>query len=553
MSVLQQWESGQANPEIPVNENFAVLSGFAVYARNPATTTGLTWGYYGGRWGGFVVTAGTLALTANATNYVVVNRSTGDISVSTSITNWNNTATFARVYLLTTGPVGLNAQPQDFRFGDGGLVLAQGPAGPSGATGATGPAGATGATGPAGPTGATGPQGPAGTNGQGVPTGGTTGQILAKSSNADFATQWIAPPSGGGGGSIAVSDEGTQITAAATSLNFTGAGVTATQAGGAVTVNIPGGGGGGGSADPFFSVIPTTFESEIDQNLKDALLLPEYNNGEVVLSATASTGSPTSLLSVNPFKNENFQLQRSITDVEFAWAMPAGSAGSPTNLQTVGLVLTTDPTTPTQDGISVSSPAALRRRLRYSKLASATNVVSARGASTAFFLGRPSRPGGFYGKFVFSPSQGSTLASRRMFVGFAATNLAPTDVQPSTWTGSDKYGLGFDSGDTFWQAMNGPNKQSLPDFPKSVTANAVLYEIEIYSRPRSDEVGWSISARTGFGQNDVFKITGIFDDLFGGPTNRDILLYPYIWTSVGGVSSDLSFQFSLMYTERYFY
>jgi hypothetical protein len=43
---------------------------------------------------------------------------------------------------------------------------------------------------------------------------------------------------------IAVSDEGTQLTPAATSLNFTGAGVTATNTGGAVTVNIAGGGGG---------------------------------------------------------------------------------------------------------------------------------------------------------------------------------------------------------------------------------------------------------------------------------------------------------------------
>lgn len=49
----------------------------------------------------------------------------------------------------------------------------------------------------------TGPQGatgPTGATGVGVPTGGTTGQILAKSSNTDFATQWINAPTGGGGG-----------------------------------------------------------------------------------------------------------------------------------------------------------------------------------------------------------------------------------------------------------------------------------------------------------------------------------------------------------------
>jgi hypothetical protein len=60
----------------------------------------------------------------------------------------------------------------------------------------TGPAGPTG---PQGPTGATGATGPAGTNGQGVPVGGTTGQVLTKTSATDYATGWAAPSSGGGG------------------------------------------------------------------------------------------------------------------------------------------------------------------------------------------------------------------------------------------------------------------------------------------------------------------------------------------------------------------
>lgn len=45
-----------------------------------------------------------------------------------------------------------------------------------------------------------------------------------------------------GGSPIPVSDEGMQITAGVTSLNFTGAGITASAAGNAVTVNVPGGG-----------------------------------------------------------------------------------------------------------------------------------------------------------------------------------------------------------------------------------------------------------------------------------------------------------------------
>jgi hypothetical protein len=47
---------------------------------------------------------------------------------------------------------------------------------------------------------------------------------------------------GGGGAAITVQDDGSTLTTEATSLNFTGAGVTATNSGGAVLVNIPSGG-----------------------------------------------------------------------------------------------------------------------------------------------------------------------------------------------------------------------------------------------------------------------------------------------------------------------
>lgn len=60
---------------------------------------------------------------------------------------------------------------------------------PQGVQGNQGP------TGPQGPVGQTGPQGPAG---QGVPIGGTTGQVLAKSSNNDYETQWVDQTGGGG-------------------------------------------------------------------------------------------------------------------------------------------------------------------------------------------------------------------------------------------------------------------------------------------------------------------------------------------------------------------
>lgn len=62
------------------------------------------------------------------------------------------------------------------------LVGSEGPQGIQGETGPQGPAGADGAPGSTGATGATGP---------GVAAGGTTGQLLRKTSNTDYATEWF--------------------------------------------------------------------------------------------------------------------------------------------------------------------------------------------------------------------------------------------------------------------------------------------------------------------------------------------------------------------------
>jgi hypothetical protein len=115
-------------------------------------------------------------------------------------------------------------------MGNSTINIPKGEQGPSGADGATGPAGADGAdatiavgttttgapgssviitnsgtannavfdftiprgdTGADGADGATGPAGADGADGQGVPTGGSTGQVLAKIDGTDFNTEWV--------------------------------------------------------------------------------------------------------------------------------------------------------------------------------------------------------------------------------------------------------------------------------------------------------------------------------------------------------------------------
>lgn len=85
-------------------------------------------------------------------------------------------------------------------------VIGSGPMGPQGIPGPQGPQGIQGEQGiqgpegPAGQDGAPGQDGADGAPGVGVPTGGTTGQVLAKASSTDYDTEWVN--AGGGGGAV---------------------------------------------------------------------------------------------------------------------------------------------------------------------------------------------------------------------------------------------------------------------------------------------------------------------------------------------------------------
>lgn len=99
---MQQLASVQASPEVLINENFDTLSAMAVYGKRHPATSALTWAYYGGRWGGISIADGQVTLANATVNYLVVQRSTGVLSVSNTTTNWADTPNYARVYALTT-------------------------------------------------------------------------------------------------------------------------------------------------------------------------------------------------------------------------------------------------------------------------------------------------------------------------------------------------------------------------------------------------------------------------------------------------------------------
>jgi hypothetical protein len=117
-----------ANDEVRVNENFEALDFLSIFAKDPETTASLTWGYIGGRYdASTTVSAGTVTLTDDTTNYVVFHRTTAAVSVSTATTNWDDTTTYGKLYKVVTADGVVSGTPEDHRLA--GLIGSAGASG----------------------------------------------------------------------------------------------------------------------------------------------------------------------------------------------------------------------------------------------------------------------------------------------------------------------------------------------------------------------------------------------------------------------------------------
>lgn len=87
MTTLTQISASQAQKEVTANENFGAVSPAGIFGKNHLTTTGLTWGFYGGEMlvDGVLTTIsdGTIVLTASSTNRVEATRA-GVVSKNTT-------------------------------------------------------------------------------------------------------------------------------------------------------------------------------------------------------------------------------------------------------------------------------------------------------------------------------------------------------------------------------------------------------------------------------------------------------------------------------------
>ncbi len=120
-SVIPQVSQSQGQKEVTVNGNFDAAAPSMLFGRNPQTSAALTWGYIGGRFDGTSVANGTASLTDNATNYVVVHRTTLAVSAATANTNWNNAATYGRAFKVVAAS-GAVSSYEDHRAGASGIL-----------------------------------------------------------------------------------------------------------------------------------------------------------------------------------------------------------------------------------------------------------------------------------------------------------------------------------------------------------------------------------------------------------------------------------------------
>lgn len=119
MTFPQTIDPQQANKETPIQEDFRAVKFASCYGQRDEAISGLTFAWHGGLWGLFARSDGTQALGASTTTYMVVLRSTGVESFSTSTTNWNDLTSYARAYRLVTNASGITTI-DDCRGGPGG-------------------------------------------------------------------------------------------------------------------------------------------------------------------------------------------------------------------------------------------------------------------------------------------------------------------------------------------------------------------------------------------------------------------------------------------------
>ncbi len=161
-------------------------------------------------------------------------------------------------------------------------------------------------------------------------TDGTSGQALVTDGNGQLSFTTITS-----GSSLTVQDEGSALATAATTLNFVGAGVTASGTGATKTITIAGGGGGGSTAVEQFKINYATngnLSSISDTSSGiSSVSIDSAAGGDITINFTGYSYPPASVtLYGYKYALNKYEVNPLNKDITLREIPGGGSAGSPT-------------------------------------------------------------------------------------------------------------------------------------------------------------------------------------------------------------------------------
>lgn len=221
-----------------------------------------------------------------------------------------------------------------------------------------------------------------------------------------------------------------------------------------------------------------------------------------------------------------------------AWAQPTGAG---TAIQTLGTSLTATGTATTATMAATNIHTATRRVDYLVTTAASSAIAGWRQAFANFFIGAPgARYGGFHMVFRFGRATGAAAAATmRSFTGLTTATGAFTDTNPLTYNMA-MVGVGSDASDTnfhIYHSSGGVATKIDTGFPKNTADATEMYELQLY-------------AQKGRGGRVDYQFTRMSDGAsFSGsittnmPTNTQMLA-PRGNMSVGGTSSVIGYSFA---------
>ena len=162
----------------------------------------------------------------------------------------------------------------------------------------------------------------------------TDGQVLTWDNGN---SRWAPATPSGGGSAITIQDEGSSLSTAATTINFVGAGVTASGTGATKTIPINGGGGGSGGTEYEEFKINYATNGNISSISNTSSGISGVNidsaaGGDLTITFTGYTTPPLSMMFYGYVYSQNKYVLNSMgtTGTTLREIPGGGSAGSPT-------------------------------------------------------------------------------------------------------------------------------------------------------------------------------------------------------------------------------